>query len=137
MTLSHNRQVDPDYFSLCARQPMRADLEPELYPDDPLSEVEDPDEEEVLGEFDTDPEMGKAGVAVADAEAAVLAAEDAGVPDGVAMRRLDQARATEKAVLMRLQKARTVAHTLRAEPRPARVIAMRSQGNAPQDGEAA
>lgn len=133
-------ELDPDYFSLRVRQAMRGELERELYPDD-LLEVADDDVEELFAESSTElathPEVVEAGVAVADAEAAVLAVEDAGVADELAMRRLDRARAAERAVLVRLQKARTVSHTVRAESRVAQVVALRPRLMVVEGGEAA
>lgn len=136
----YTHELDPDYFSLRVRQAMRGELEQELYPDD-LLEVADDDVEELFAESSTElathPEVVAAGVAVADAEAAVLAAEDAGVVDELAMRRLDRARAAERAVLVRLQKARTVSHTVRAESRVAQVVALRPRLMVVEGGEAA
>lgn len=59
------------------------------------------------------PEVIEAGAQAAEAEAAVLRAEDAGISDEIAMHRLDRARSEERAVLVRLQRARAVAHTVR------------------------
>lgn len=113
------RQVDPDFFSIRARKAVGSDLEREPYPDDPLSEIEGPCEEDLIGEeLHVHAQVAEAGAAVRDAEAAVLAAEDAGAPDEVAMRRLEQARAAEWAVLVGLQKARTEATESRRKMRP-------------------
>lgn len=114
----NGRQVHPDYFSIQTLQAVRIE-EPEVDPDDQLIEAEAA-EEELLMELTAHPDVIEAGAVVADAEAAVIAAEDAGMTDEVAMRRLDQARAAERAVLVRLQKARTVTHTVRSDQNEAR-----------------
>ena len=136
------RQVDPDYFSLRVRQALRSEFEETApHPDDPLEAGAEPSDDELLagefGELATHPDVTEAGAAVVDAEAAVLAAEDAGAVDELAMRRLERARAAERAVLVRLQKARTVAHTVRAVSRPAQVIALRPRLSVVEGGEAA
>ena len=136
------RQVDPDYFSLRVRQALRSEFdELEPYPDDPLEVGDEPIDGGLCCDEFTDlathPDVIEAGAAVVDAEAAVLAAEDAGVGDELAMRRLERARAAERAALVRLQKARTVAHTVRAESRPAQVVALRPRLSAIEGGEAA
>lgn len=122
--------VDPDYFSLGVRRAMHEPLEPEdlevvsALPEEPASLMDHP-------------EAIEAAARVAEAEAAVMRAEDAGSPDELAMRRLDRARAEERAVLVRLQKARTVAHTERAESRVAQVISLRPRLALVEGGEAA
>jgi hypothetical protein len=121
--------VDPEYFSLTVRQALRGPISQDLYPDDPLSGLADPGPDELLpGEFGAlalHPEVVEAGVEVADAEAAVMRAEDAGVADELAMRRLDKAQARQRATLVRLQRERSVAHTVRARTRTAQVIQLR------------
>jgi hypothetical protein len=115
------RQVDPDYFSLRVRQALRSEFdEPEPYSDNPLEQVGEPGEGELSGEefaeLATHPDVIEAAAAVADAEAAVLAAEDVGATDELAMRRLDRARAVERAVLVQVQKARTVPASFQIVP---------------------
>lgn len=130
--------ADPDYFSLGVRQALEGPVESEEYYDDYLVGVAGPGE--VLEEFSSTAlhsAVIAAGAQVAEAEAAVMRAEDAGSPDELAMRRLDRARAEERAVLVRLQKARTVAHTERAESRVAQVISLRPRLALVEGGEAA
>lgn len=137
----HLHELTPDYFSLRVRQAVHGELALELYPDDPLAGVAEPDEAELFAgeatELATHPEVVEAGALVADAEAAVFEAEDAGGVDEVSMRRLDRARAAERAVLVRLQKARSVAHTVRSESRAAQVVALRPRLGVIRGGEAA
>lgn len=132
--------VDPDYFALRVRQALREQGgDPESYPDDPLESVADPGADE-LGEFvciAEHPDVIEAEEKVTSAEIAVLVAEDAGAPDEVAMRRLDKAREARRAVLVRLQKRRVVAHTQRAVSRPAQVVPMRPALRVVAGGEAA
>jgi hypothetical protein len=122
------REVDPEYFSLTIRQALRAPTQ-DPYPDDPLSGLAGPGPDLLLDEYVAlalHPDALEAGVEVADAEAAVMRAEDAGVTDELAMRRLDKARAAELATLKRLQRERSVAHTVRVRTRTAQVIQLRS-----------
>lgn len=106
---------DHDNFALRARPATRSELHPEAL----LTEVTEPAGDDLLAEefaaLAMHSDVIEAGVAVSEAEAAVLAAEDAGAVDQVAMRRLDRARAEERAVLVRLQRERTVAHTVSSD----------------------
>jgi hypothetical protein len=128
------REMSPEYFSLTVRQALQGGVDPDRYMDDPLSGLTGPGPEELLpGEFVAlalHPEVVEAGVEVADAEAAVMRAEDAGVTDELAMRRLDKARAHQRATLARLQRERSVAHTVRARTRTAQVIQLRPAARA-------
>lgn len=121
-------RADSDYFSLGVRQALHAPDEPDTYLDDPLAGVSGPDEAELLGEFAAladHPDVIAADMAVTQAEEAVLSAEEAGVTDELAMRRLDQARAAKRTVLVRLQKQRAAGHTQRAVSRVAQVVPLR------------
>ncbi|WP_433868460.1 hypothetical protein [Saccharopolyspora sp. CA-218241] len=129
-------EADPDYFSLRVRQalsggPADDDDEPEARV---LGEIGEIGEQHELADH---PEVVEAEVRVVDAESAVLAAEDAGHSDEVAMARLDRARRERDAVLVRLQQRRAVAHTVRAESRAAQVVPMRRRFAVIAGGEAA
>ncbi|MDA3644156.1 hypothetical protein LZ318_31910 [Saccharopolyspora indica] len=120
--------IDPEYFALQIRRAFGTEAGPEGYMDDPLADVADPGQDELLAEFAslaTHPEVVAAGLAVTEAEAAVMEAEDASVTDELAMRRLDKARAAERQVLVTLQRRRAMAHTERAVTRVAQVVPMR------------
>lgn len=122
-------EITPEYFALRIRKAFGEAESPDEYLDDPLEGVADPGWDELLAEeygpLATHPEVVAAGVAVTEAEAAVLRAEDAGVTDELAMRRLESARAEERKVLINLQRRRAVAHTERAASRAAQVVPLR------------
>lgn len=135
------RELDPDFFSLRVRQALHGSTEPEEFADNAPSRVGEPGEDFLMEEEFTSlashPEVIEAGARVVEAEAAVLAAEDAGVTDELAMRRLDRARAVEREVLVRLQLRRTVGHTDRAVSRVAQVVPLRPRLVVLAGGEAA
>lgn len=123
-------EVDPEYFALTVRRAVREqDIELDPHPVDYLAGVAGPDAEELLfGETAAlveHPEVVGADERVLEAEAAVISAEDAGQSDELARRRLDRARQERRAVLVRLQKARTAVHTRRADMRAAQVLPLR------------
>lgn len=122
--------IDPEYFSLTVRQALRGQVAPDEYLDDSLAAVTGTVPAELTSEdfaaLALHPGVIDAGVAVVDAEVAVLAAEDAGAPDELAMRRLDKARARQLSVLKQLQVRRAMAHTTRARSRVAQVVPLRA-----------
>ncbi|WP_243790172.1 hypothetical protein [Saccharopolyspora gloriosae] len=127
---SQSRGFDPDYFALTVRQAMRnEEFESGPYPGDYLEDVAGPDTDEVLfgevAELGEHPDIVEVDERVTAAEIAVMTAEDAGRPDEVARRRLDRARQERRAVLVRLQKARTAVHTARSVSRVAQVLPLR------------
>lgn len=111
--------MDPDYFSLGVRRAMHEMPELDGPEDRSLGDEDGP---ELLNELPEEPlslmehpEVIEAGDQVAEAEAAVLRAEDAGISDEIAMRRLDRARSDERALLVRLQRERAAAHTVSSD----------------------
>ncbi|MFD0919657.1 hypothetical protein ACFQ16_07870 [Saccharopolyspora rosea] len=129
--MSDQTPIDPDYFSLRVRQALSGAVEPEDYLDDALAALAGPGDDEVMaqefGVLASHPEVVAAGERVVAAEVAVLEAEAAGVTDKLAMRRLERARAEERAVLVRLQKRRALGHTVRSQSRVAQVIALQAR----------